>query len=40
VAGISEEANRLLSKVVSGELMMADCVPFMRSLLQIENVMA
>jgi hypothetical protein len=40
VAGISEEANRLLSKVVSGELMVADCVPFMRSLLQMENVMA
>lgn len=40
VAGISEEANRLLSKVVGGELMMADCVPFIRSLLQMENVMA
>jgi hypothetical protein len=39
VAGISEEANRLLSKVVSGELVVADCVPFMRSLLQMENVM-
>lgn len=39
VAGISEEANRLLSKIVGGELVMADSVPFVRSLMQMENVM-
>lgn len=37
VAGISEEANRLLHKVVSGELVVEDCAPFMRRLLQMEN---
>lgn len=39
VAGISEEANRLLSKIVGGELVIADSVPFVRRLLQMENVM-
>lgn len=40
VAGISEEANRLLSKIVIGELNVAESLPFMRSLLQMENIMA
>lgn len=38
VVGISEESNRLLHKVMTGELVMTDCAPFMRSLLQMENV--
>lgn len=38
VVGISEESNRLLHKVMTGELVITDCVPFMRNLLQMENV--
>ena len=38
IAGIGEEANRLLARVISRETPVDGCVPLLRSLLQMENL--
>jgi serine/threonine protein kinase len=38
IAGIGEEANRLLARVISRETPVDGCLPLLRSLLQMENL--
>jgi serine/threonine protein kinase len=38
VAGLSEDANRLLAKILAREIRADGCMPLLRTLLQLENI--